>query len=43
MYILLNCQNSGRGSGSRSVGMLQGIVKQHKVWWFGHWEVLESA
>ena len=27
MYILVNCRNSGRGPGSRSVGMLRGIVK----------------
>ena len=27
MYIPVNCQNSGRGPGSRSVGMLRGIVK----------------
>ena len=27
MYIPVNCQNSGRSLGSRSVGMLRGIVK----------------
>ena len=27
MYIPVNCQNSGRGPGSCSVGMLRGIVK----------------